>query len=330
MSIRQRSRAWAMRLGSAWAACAVGVAAQAATIVRFDTVMGSFDVQLFDASMPRTVQNFLAYVDADRYAGTVVHRNSDTSDPVLRDFVIQGGGYSLQDPNPPTPNASMSFSNVATFAPIADEPGGGVAGPSNVRGTIAMAKSGKNTATSQWFVNQGDNSFLDSPARPDGGFSAFGRVLGNGMQVVDAIGDLPLPSNFGFSIASPFNDLPLRNFTGTKITDVRVANTVTVIDVYRLVLPDGDFDRDGDADGDDLAILTANFGRRSGVYLDSGDADTDGDVDGLDLLVWQRDFGQPVPAGVTSAAVPEPAAAALLGAAALGGLPRPMRRRWGG
>lgn len=71
-------------------------------VIRFQTVMGTFDVRMFDAAMPRSVANFLNYVDADKFNGTVVHRNSDTSDPTLRDFVIQGGGYSFVDPVSPT------------------------------------------------------------------------------------------------------------------------------------------------------------------------------------------------------------------------------------
>jgi peptidyl-prolyl cis-trans isomerase A (cyclophilin A) len=295
----------ALALCLAWAAAAAA-SAQAGTVLRFHTVMGDFDVQMFDAQMPRTVSNFLHYVTTNKYDGSVIHRNSDTSDPVLRDFVIQGGGFFLHDPVPPA--TTISFTNVATIAPILDEPGGGVAGPSNVRGTIAMAKSGPNTVTSQWFINQGNNSFLDSPLRSDGGFSAFGMVLGDGMTVVDAIGDLPLPSNFGFGINSPFNDLPLRNFSGNSIDDIRVANTVTVTDVRVLNLPAGDFDRNGTVNGADLDILRANHGLASGAFLDKGDADMDGDVDGGDFLVWQRNVGTSV---TPVAPVPEPAAAGL-------------------
>ena len=275
----------------------------AATVVRFETVLGNFDVQLYDATMPRTVTNFLNYVTSNRYDGTAVHRNSDTSDPVLRDFVIQGGGYSFVEHSP-----VIQFNNVLTDAPISDEPGGGVAGPSNLRGTIAMAKSGPNTVTSQWFINQGNNSFLDNPARADGGFSAFGTVLGSGMTVVDAIGDLPLPTDFGFSIGSPFGELPLRNFSGTSINDIRVTNTVTVTKIRVLNLTPGDFDRNGQVNAADLAILKTNFGMTSGAFVDKGDADMDGDVDGADLIAWQRRVGtNNVPIG----AVPEPTSAVL-------------------
>jgi cyclophilin family peptidyl-prolyl cis-trans isomerase len=283
------------------------------TVVRFETVMGNFDVQLFDATMPRTVANFLTYVNTDKYDGTVVHRNSDTQDTSggpLRDFVIQGGGYSLHDPT--GSQTTMTFSSVVTNAPIADEPGGGVAGPSNVRGTIAMAKSGPNTVTSQWFVNQGNNSFLDNPARSDGGFSAFGMVLGNGMTVVDAIGDLPLPTDFGFSIGSPFGELPLRNFSGNSLQQIRVANTVTVNTKRALNLLPGDFDRNGAVNGADLSILRTNLGTSSGAFLDKGDADMDGDVDGRDFLIWQRGAGM---TNTPASAVPEPVSGLLAAAA---------------
>ena len=203
---------------------AVPAVSSAQTVVRFDTVEGSFDVELFDDAMPRSVTNFLFYVNDGRYDGSVVHRNA-------AGFVIQGGGYFLSDPVPPDPTEVMSFGSVVTADPIPDEPGGGVPGPSNVRGTIAMAKDGPNTVTSQWFINQGDNSFLDDPQRPDGGFSAFGAVLGEGMEVVDAIGALPVPPDFGFTIGGiegVFNNQPLRNFSGSSIVDIRAINTVIV------------------------------------------------------------------------------------------------------
>jgi peptidyl-prolyl cis-trans isomerase A (cyclophilin A) len=290
-----------------------------ATIVRFDTVEGSFDVQLYDTIMPNTVVNFLGYVNSDRLDGTVVHRNSDTQG---RDFVIQGGGFTLHDPEPPS--TTIYYSNVETDTPINDEPGGGVAGPSNLRGTIAMAKSGPNTVTSQWFINQGDNSFLDDPNRGDGGFSAFGEVLGNGMVVVDAIGDLPLPNDFGITISSPFNDLPLRNFSGSSINDIRVANTVTINSVSVLNPLPGDFDLNGTVNSADLAIWTAAVGTSSGAMFDDGDADLDGDVDGADLLIWQTGYGAAA-STLAITAIPEPG---TIGLAMLGAiLTASIRRR---
>ncbi len=315
-----------LRSRSTWAIATVLLLANittAATIVRFDTVLGSFDIQLYDDVMPVTVNNFLSYADADRYDGTVVHRNSDTQG---RDFVIQGGGFTLIDPDPPNPASTITFENVVDpsnpDSPINDEPGGGVAGPSNLRGTIAMAKSGPNTVTSQWFINQGDNSFLDDPNRGDGGFSAFGTVLGDGMTVVDAIGDLPLPNDFGFTIGSPFNDLPLRDFTGSAINDVRVANTVTINSIAQFVVIPGDFNLDGSVDDADLAIFKSGNGITSGAFVDDGDADMDGDVDGADFLLWQQNLGASSALAAVQS-VPEPSSFAL---AALGLLALLYRR----
>ena len=290
--------------------------ARAGTVVRFDTVLGVFDIELFDSQMPVTVNNFLRYTNSQRYDGSVVHRNSDTVDPVLRDFVIQGGGFFLHDPVPPA--TTVSFSQVDTFPPINDEPGGGVTGPSNVRGTIAMAKSGPNTVTSQWFINQGDNSFLDNPNRPDGGFAAFGQVLGDGMDVVDAIGDLPIPQDFGFGIGSPFNDLPLRNFTGNSISDIREMNTVVVNRIFVVA----DFNHDGNVLGSDLAIWKQNFGNDNASF-EQGDTTFDGRTNGADFLNWQRSYAVPASlAGITT--IPEPTTLLL---AALAGLPFLGRRR---
>ncbi len=270
----------AVALGCFWMGSASG-----STVARFNTVMGSFDVQMFSARMPRTVANFLAYVTAGKYSGTAVHRAANTADTPggpVRDFVIQGGGYTFTDgPTTIQPTA------VVTAAAIPDEPGGGVPGPSNLRGTLAMAKSGPNTVKSQWFINQGNNAFLDNPARSDGGFSAFGAVLGNGMTVVDAIGQLPLPPSFGFSISSPFNELPLRNFSGSSVNDIEVANTVTVNSIQMLTFPTGDFNLDGVVDAADAAILTAHLGLPTGALLTDGDIDEDGDVDRIDLAIWQ-------------------------------------------
>ncbi len=296
-----------------------------ATVLRFETVMGNFDVRLFDTAMPRSVTNFLSYVTANKYNGTVVHRNSDIADPVLRDFVIQGGGFSFTDPTPPA--TVMTYTQVATNAPIADEPGGGVTGLSNLRGTIAMAKSGPDTVTSQWFINQGNNSTLDNPARPDGGFSAFGAVLGNGMDVVDAIGDLPIPNNFGFSIGSPFNDLPLRNFSGTSINQVRVQHTVTVTKVSVLNLPAGDYDFNGTVNAADLNVWKASFGSTTAV---EADGNGNGRVDVADYVIWRNTFGQTFSGNGASlgfGSVPEPTTGALALFTAVGAICCALFRR---
>ena len=143
----------------------LGRSLHAGTVVRFETSLGSFDVGLFDDTAPNTVTNFLSYVRDGDYAGSIVHRS-------VPGFVIQGGGY------------YTDFSPVPVESPVANE-----FGASNVRGTLAMAKLSGNpdSADSQWFINLSDNGFLD---QQNGGYTVFGEVLDDGMNVVDAIAAL--------------------------------------------------------------------------------------------------------------------------------------------
>lgn len=172
-----------------------------ATTVRFETSEGNFDVRLFDETAAGTVANFLNYVESGRYAETLVHRT-------VNEFVVQGGGF------------ATDFSPVAVDPPIVNEPGA-----SNLRGTIAMAKtSNPDSATSQWFVNVADNTFLDNPAN-SGGFTVFGEVVGDGMAVVDAISALSVA---GF--AAPFAELPLVDPSGgSSIDNLVVVNQVVAV-----------------------------------------------------------------------------------------------------
>ncbi len=141
----------------------------AASIVRVDTPLGRFYIDLLEEQAPNTVANFLAYVRSGRFDGSIVHRSS-------HGFVVQGGGFTFD---------GSSFVPVPTDPPIANE-----FGESNIRGTVAMAKvSGDpNSATSQWFINMDDNS--DDLDGQNGGFTVFGRVIGDGMAVVDKINSL--------------------------------------------------------------------------------------------------------------------------------------------
>lgn len=143
----------------------------AGTVVRVNTPLGEFFVEMFDDTTPGTVANFLSYVNGGRYNGTVIHR-------LVPGFVFQGGWLKYDQ-------ASSTFTPIAAGPNIQNE-----FRVSNQRGTIAMAKLGgdPNSANSQWFINLGNNSSLDTN---NGGFTVFGRVMGNGMQVVDAIAALP-------------------------------------------------------------------------------------------------------------------------------------------
>jgi peptidyl-prolyl cis-trans isomerase A (cyclophilin A) len=142
-------------------------------LVRMSTTKGNLLLELDAERAPITVANFLAYVDAGFYSGTLFHR-------VIPRFMVQGGGYtedmSLKPPIRPA---------------IALEARNGL---KNVRGAIAMARSGNpNSANCQFFINAKDNPNLDYP-KPDGnGYAVFGRVL-EGMAVVDSIEAAPTGS----------------------------------------------------------------------------------------------------------------------------------------
>lgn len=173
--------------------------ARADTVVRFNTWLGSFDVQLYDTAAPITVQNFLSYVNGGLYNGSFIHRS-------VPGFVIQGGGFTYDAPHV----EATDFPAIPTFSPIVNEfdPS-----RSNLYGTIAMAKtSDPNSATSQFFFNLADNSgSLDDPNN-SGGFTVFGEVMGSGMTVVNAIAALDI-FNFTNSTSSVFSELPLQNYT---------------------------------------------------------------------------------------------------------------------
>jgi cyclophilin family peptidyl-prolyl cis-trans isomerase len=137
------------------------------TLVLVETSMGAFEIALDGARAPKTVENFLRYVDASHYDGTVFHR-------VIDGFMVQGGGF---DP---------SYQKKPVGAPIENE---GHNSLLNLRGTVAMARTGDpHSATAQFFVNLVDNAFLDHKSKTSSGwgYAVFGRVS-KGMDVVDAI-----------------------------------------------------------------------------------------------------------------------------------------------
>ena len=132
--------------------------------VAFETSLGTFVVQLDRERAPLTVSNFLHYVNAGFYNGTIFQR-------VVPGFVSQGGGF------------TTAYVEKKTAAPIPNESGNGL---SNLRGTIAMAREdAPHSATAQFYINLVDNRKLDP--RPDRwGYAVFGRVI-QGMEVVDSI-----------------------------------------------------------------------------------------------------------------------------------------------
>ena len=165
MSIRFRPRG-----SAAFALCAALALPAAAQNVRLATSMGDIVVELDAAKAPKTVDNFVQYVKAGHYNGTIFHR-------VIDGFMIQGGGM--------TPD----MKEKPTRAPIPLESRSGLR---NTRGTVAMARTmDPNSATAQFFINLADNAFLDQANSRDGnGYAVFGRVV-QGMDVVDKIKSVP-------------------------------------------------------------------------------------------------------------------------------------------
>jgi peptidyl-prolyl cis-trans isomerase A (cyclophilin A) len=144
--------------------------------VKLATSLGDIVVELDREKAPKTVDNFLQYVKAGHYDGTVFHR-------VIENFMIQGGGM------------KPDLSEKPTRAPIPLESRSGL---SNVRGTIAMARTMvPDSATAQFFINVKDNPFLDQANARDGhGYAVFGKVVA-GMDVVDKIKSVPVADKGG-------------------------------------------------------------------------------------------------------------------------------------
>ena len=176
-----------------------------ATIVRVETVVGDFEINLYDNATPATVTNFLDYVQNAGFSDSIVHRS-------MTNFVVQSGGFRT--------DVNAQLTSIPANPTVNNEPV-----YSNVRGTIAMAKlpGDPNSATSQWFINLSNNAAgLDSD---NGGFTVFGEVTGSGMDVVDVIAALPT-----YAFASPFGDIPLQNYSATDFSNgLAVDNTHLII-----------------------------------------------------------------------------------------------------
>lgn len=137
------------------------------TVIMY-TNYGSIELELFADKAPKSVENFIAYVQSGHYENTLFHR-------VIPNFMIQGGGF------------DTDFRQKPTNDPIINEADNGL---SNTRGTLAMARTmSPHSATAQFFINVQDNLFLDHQGTYSGqawGYAVFGQVT-NGMDVVDTI-----------------------------------------------------------------------------------------------------------------------------------------------
>lgn len=136
-------------------------------VVVIETSLGTIKAELYPDKAPITVKNFLAYVEAKHYDGTIFHR-------VINDFMIQGGGFDEQ------------LREKSTKAPIRNEAANGL---KNTVGTLAMARTSiPDSATAQFFINVKDNFFLDykNPTPQGIGYCVFGKVT-EGLDVVNKI-----------------------------------------------------------------------------------------------------------------------------------------------
>jgi len=161
--------------------------------VRMQTTQGPITLELYPDRAPATVANFLTYVDADFYSGTIFHR-------VIRGFMIQGGGF------------DQDLERKTTRTSVENEADNGL---KNKRGTIAMARTGDpHSATAQFFINHKDNAFLDhkSKDRRGWGYAVFGKVTA-GMEVVDAIAGAPTESKGPFPKDVPRNTILIEKIT---------------------------------------------------------------------------------------------------------------------
>jgi cyclophilin family peptidyl-prolyl cis-trans isomerase len=175
------------------------ISSRAGTYVQFRTIWGDIDVELYDQDKPATVRNFLRYVQSGRYTNMFFHRCPTNQFTGITDFVVQGGGFAVNPTN-------ATIYQIPIFGTISNEFAVGRRF-SNTYGTLAMAKVGGNTnsASSQWFFNLNNNSFLDEG--PDRYFTVFGRVV-RGTNVLNRYLGRSIHNGIQ-NIGPPFDTLPV-------------------------------------------------------------------------------------------------------------------------
>jgi peptidyl-prolyl cis-trans isomerase B (cyclophilin B) len=161
--------------------------------VLIETTMGNFTIELDMQNAPISSENFLAYVDDGYFVDTTFHR-------IIPDFMIQGGGITADMQDKPSKRAA-----------IKNEANNGL---KNDRGTLAMARTGEpHSATSQFFINHGDNGFLNhtGESMQGWGYAVFGKVT-DGMDIVDAMAQVPTGNKGGHQ------NVPLETITITGVS----------------------------------------------------------------------------------------------------------------
>lgn len=158
-------------------------------MIKIKTTSGDIEIKLYEEEAPISSENFKSYVKDGFFEGTIFHR-------VIPNFMVQGGGM------------TENMENKSTNAPIKNEANNG---KKNLRGTLAMARTMEiDSATSQFFINLVDNSFLDHGDR-DFGYAVFGEVT-NGMDIVDEIASSATGSKMGHQ------DVPIEPITITEVS----------------------------------------------------------------------------------------------------------------
>jgi peptidyl-prolyl cis-trans isomerase A (cyclophilin A) len=165
--------------------------------VRISTSAGDIEAELYADKAPKTVANFLQYVNDKHYDGTLFHR-------VIAGFMVQGGGYDAQ------------YKEKKTRAPVPHEGRQSLAaGLKNTTGTLAMARTNDpHSATSQFFINVVDNAFLD-PNFQGFGYTVFGKVT-SGMDVVQKIRTTPTGAGGPFPSDVPRTPVLIQSITLLK------------------------------------------------------------------------------------------------------------------
>ena len=268
------------------------LAAVVKTIVRMETNLGSFNIGLYDDDAPKTVENFLNYVERGDYDNIIIHRS-------IPGFIIQGGGYKCCNffgqlyPITPDPSVENEYDPSR----------------SNKRGTITMAKlpliddsgnpipgGGPDSATSEWFFNLADNSGSPDTDPPgldyqNGGFTVFGHVLDSGMDIVDEIGSLQ-------PIAVPgFPNLPVVNNNYVIVYRVCINDDGDIVcSETEDLAPGGDGNGDGTADRYQANVVTI-LATLGGTATFSADVamkfDSVGTINKNTALAWLKTFTSP-------------------------------------
>jgi protein-disulfide isomerase/cyclophilin family peptidyl-prolyl cis-trans isomerase len=193
------------------------------TVVRFDSTLGAWDVELFDIDAPNTVGAFLNNLSANN--GSFAHRSIDN-------FIIQGGGFTTSD--------GSTVQNVTSFPAPPNEFNQASPLNSNVRGTLSTAQNSNiNSFTGQWFVNTVNNDGTGTTNNLDNvPHTVFGQVIGTGMTVVDAINNTPTFNLSGLVTNSgALTDVPLVNYTSGTVPDV--SNYVRFNGLTEIITPLG-------------------------------------------------------------------------------------------